>query len=315
MTTLGRTIQVYLPHGEPRGIRIAEFTTRIVQALAFPRHMLNEAMERVELAGVGTYFLLGQREESQDPRPSVYIGEAEDCAVRIRTHNSDSTKEFWQSAVAIVSRTERLTKAHVRLLEFMAIQRTAAVGRYRLENANTGIEPTVPEALRAEVYELFETMEVLLSVLGYPIFDPIGLPVAKISAAAASGDAVVPGRSRSPSPLIAELPDSTILFEYKGDRFHAKLVYNEDGFVVLKGSTIRPEVLPSAKEYERKRERFLRDGVLVREGSLIRFERDFAFSSPSAAAVMVSGASVNGWDAWIDNRGRSLSQIYRSGSE
>ena len=31
-TATAKTIQIYLPTGEPRGIRIAEITTRIVQA-------------------------------------------------------------------------------------------------------------------------------------------------------------------------------------------------------------------------------------------------------------------------------------------
>jgi hypothetical protein len=35
-----KTIQIYLPTGEPRGIRIAEITTRIVQAILIPRSEL-----------------------------------------------------------------------------------------------------------------------------------------------------------------------------------------------------------------------------------------------------------------------------------
>ncbi len=35
-----QTIQCFLPQGEPRGIRIAEITTRIVQAVYVPRNKL-----------------------------------------------------------------------------------------------------------------------------------------------------------------------------------------------------------------------------------------------------------------------------------
>lgn len=38
-----QTIQFFLPQGEPRGIRIAEITTRIVQAVLVPRSKLPEA--------------------------------------------------------------------------------------------------------------------------------------------------------------------------------------------------------------------------------------------------------------------------------
>jgi len=37
---LGKTLQTYLPEGTPSGIRIAELTTRIVQAIAIPRTKL-----------------------------------------------------------------------------------------------------------------------------------------------------------------------------------------------------------------------------------------------------------------------------------
>ena len=33
MKPVGKTIQIYCPSGEPRGVRIAEITTRIVQAV------------------------------------------------------------------------------------------------------------------------------------------------------------------------------------------------------------------------------------------------------------------------------------------
>lgn len=34
-----KTIQIFLPGGDPRGIRIAEITTRIVQVIEVPRRL------------------------------------------------------------------------------------------------------------------------------------------------------------------------------------------------------------------------------------------------------------------------------------
>lgn len=85
-----QTIQFFLPQGEPRGIRIAEITTRIVQAVYVPRNKLAEATERPELRGVGVYFLFGQPEEQA--KPLVYVGEAEDCLTRFKQHNAN--KDF-----------------------------------------------------------------------------------------------------------------------------------------------------------------------------------------------------------------------------
>ncbi|TWT35112.1 hypothetical protein KOR42_52070 [Thalassoglobus neptunius] len=62
-TATAKTIQIYLPTGEPRGIRIAEITTRIVQAILIPRSDLAQGKLRRELDLPGVYFLFGEAEE------------------------------------------------------------------------------------------------------------------------------------------------------------------------------------------------------------------------------------------------------------
>ena len=49
----GKTIQIFLPDGNPRSIRIAEITSRIVQAVLIPRSKLEDATQRDELSNVG----------------------------------------------------------------------------------------------------------------------------------------------------------------------------------------------------------------------------------------------------------------------
>jgi hypothetical protein len=68
----GRTIQIFLPFGSPRGIKIAEITNRTVQAVYIPRNQLDDAGKRIEVTNVGVYFLFGQSEN--DAMPSVYVG-------------------------------------------------------------------------------------------------------------------------------------------------------------------------------------------------------------------------------------------------
>ncbi len=128
MKPLGKTIQIYCPSGEPRGVRIAEITTRIVQAVVVPRAKLDEALRRDELGGVGLYFLFGDSETGA--LPLAYIGEAEDCCVRFKQHNKN--KDFWNIGIAIVSRTGSFTKAHGKLLEWLALEKaTQARGESR----------------------------------------------------------------------------------------------------------------------------------------------------------------------------------------
>ena len=280
MKPLGKTIQIYCPNGEPRGVRIAEITTRIVQAVVVPRAKLDEALARPELGGVGLYFLFG--ESDVGGLPMAYVGEAEDCGVRFKQHNT--TKDFWNIGVALVSRTGSFTKAHGKLLEWMSINRAKRSGRYDLENGNASGEPNVPEWMRSDVAEVFETAEVLLSTLGFPIFEP----------------------------AVSKTTEERDVFYCKRGGADARGVYNEEGFVVLKGSLARRDTaLSSHDTIEPRREELVGSGVLCATKGGYRFERDWVFSTPSAAAAIVSGGSANGWIEWKNGKGQTLDEVYR----
>jgi hypothetical protein len=280
MRALGKSIHIYCPTGEPRGVRIAEITTRIVQAIVVPRAKLEEALARDELAGVGVYFLFGETDNGSGQQ--VYIGEAEDCGSRLREHHRK--KDFWNIAVCVVSRTGSFTKAHCKWLEWHAIDRATIANRYQLANGNSGSRPTLPEWMEADAIEVFDTADVLLSTLGYPIFEP-----------------AVHGRV-----------DEEKVFVCKRAGAEARGIYNEDGFVVLAGSIARDEVMQSAREViESVRTELLAAGTLERTKAGLVFKANHAFPSPSAAASFVSGSSVNGWVEWRNSKGQTLDEVYR----
>ncbi|MEQ8771066.1 MAG: GIY-YIG nuclease family protein [Phycisphaerales bacterium] len=282
MIAVGKTFQIYCPAGEPRGVRIAEITTRIVQAVVVPRAKLESALQRPELESVGLYFLFGESERGG--LQVVYIGEAENCAIRLKDHHR--RKDFWNVAVCIVSRTGSFTKAHCKMLEWMAIDRTSRAGRYELANGNSGGQPNVPEWMQADVHEIFETAEVLLATLGFPVFEP---------AVHAPSDG-----------------DDVSVFACKRGGADARGIYNEEGFVVLAGSICRSEVSPSASEgVVRKRSELLEQGVVEQTAAGLLFRRDVPFASPSAAAAVVTGSSANGWTEWKNATGQTLDEVYR----
>jgi len=233
---------------------------------------------------MGLYFLFGESEAGG--LPLAYIGEADDCCVRFKQHNKN--KDFWNIAVAIVSRTGSFTKAHGKLLEYLSIDKATQSGRYQLDNGNSGGDSNVPEWMRADVVEVFETAEVLLSTLGFPIFEPA---------------------------VNRSLDEQSVFFCKRGGA-DARGVYNEEGFVVLKGSVARRATTTSSHDMiEPKREELRGSGVLVTIKDGYRFERDMAFSSPSAAAAIVTGGSANGWIEWKNAKGQTLDEVYRKGSK
>lgn len=113
MTARPQTIQIYLPGGDPRGIRLAEITTRIVQVLEVPRSLLGEFLKMHEAKQVAVYFLVQPGTDTDEPK--VYIGQSSDMIMRFGAHNKE--KEFWRRALVLISRTHSLTQTHALYLE------------------------------------------------------------------------------------------------------------------------------------------------------------------------------------------------------
>ena len=98
-----QTIQIYLPAGDPRGMRVAEITTRIVRVVEVPRSQLGEFLKMPEALQVGVYFLIGELSDSGLPR--VYIGQSGNVGKRLVQHNQDTDRgnDFWNRALVVVS--------------------------------------------------------------------------------------------------------------------------------------------------------------------------------------------------------------------
>ena len=280
-TATAKTIQIYLPTGEPRGIRIADITTRLVSAVLIPRSELVAGKLRWELDHPGVYFLFGEDEDGA--KPIVYIGQTEDARKRFDSHNK--TKTFWKTAIFCISKSQNFTQAHIRYLEWYCMQQAKEVGRYDLDNGQLPTNSThVPEPMIAELLDIFDTMRMLISTLGYPVFEPIVKPSAP----------------------------SHMFYAYGGGS-DGKGELVEDGFVIFEGSRARIEVAPSAtNSVIPKREKLIVSGIMEERDGQYIFTQDYLFTSPSTAAAVVLGRSANGWIEWKDEQGQTLHDVYRA---
>lgn len=278
-----QTIQIFLPAGEPQGIRVAELTTRIVQVIDVPRSLLGEFFQMPEAQQVAVYFLVGENGAGE---PSVYIGQTGDLRTRFKDH--DKKKEFWERALVLVSKTNSLTQTHALFLEWFSLGQVAGAGRFRTENGTAGSKPFTPPPLEADCYEIFETAKTLVGSIGYPLFS---------SFAETAGE-----------------DDDTFFCSRSGAE--AKGLYTPEGFVVLKGAKARIEEVASIGESGSKmRRRLLDSGVMVEENGIYVFQKDHAFPSPSSAAMAVMGRTANGWVEWTDANGRTLDEVKRQNTE
>jgi hypothetical protein len=283
MTSRPRTIQIFLPTGDPRGLRVAELTTSIVRIIEVPRKLLDGYLDMPEAKQVGVYFLIGD-DDDQD-YPAVYIGQTGGTGQRLVDHHKQ--KEFWSRALVAVSLTNNMTQTHALYLEWLSIKCANEAGRYKVENGNGGSKPHTPAPLEADCQEIFDTMRTLLATLGQPCFEPL----------AKSKDQV----------------QSDELFYCKSASYDAIGQYTEEGLVVLKGSKARVDVAPSMGKWKAgsKRDALVSDGALKLEGTHFVFQRDVLFKSPSGASDFIAGASTNGWMLWKAKDGKTLDELKR----
>ncbi len=275
-----QTIQIFLPDGSPRSVKIAEITNRVVKAVLVPRNKLDYISTRTELNNVGIYFLFG--ESADKAKPIVYIGEAEDCLDRLKQHNR--TKEFWNYAVVMVSKINAFTKSHAKYLEHIAVDNAKESNRFETENLTAPSKPFVTESMEADLLDSFDTIKILLSTLGFPVYDKIGKE---------------------------QITSKELLF-LNGRNVKAEGDLIDDGFVVFKGSQAKKETVPSCHEYLiNLRQKLLLNEIIVEKNGSFEFAQDYVFNSPSTAGGVVLGRSTNGWTKWKNKDGKTLDELKR----
>ncbi len=282
---MAKTIKIFLIDGEPSGLKTAELSNWIGQAIVIPRNKLKEVKSRPECNKPAVYFLIG-KESEEALLTTVYIGEAENLWNRLSTH--DSTKDFWQTAVAFVSKDDNLTKAHVKYLESYCLTLANKVKRFDIENNTESSMPSLSESDIADMEGFLNNLKLLLAALGYPILQEI---VSK-----------------------EQTSTSDPLFTCKGKGAIATGRMTNDGFVVYKGSTGTTRFSASVVDRNKRLlEKLLAtEHVKKQSDNLYIFIKDYIFNSPSAASDLILGNSTSGWKKWKLENGKILEEVYKN---
>lgn len=278
------TLKLFLVYGDPKRLRTAELSNWTGKAVAGPRSEFEKLLERNECESTGLYFLTGV--DPSTSKKAVYIGEAENIRVRVKSHLS---KDFWNQIVFFVSKDENLTKAHVKYLEGRLIDLAKESGRAHVMNSQ-GSGARLPESDREEMEIFLEKMQQMLPALDV--------------------DAFVPAVARQAVDQVKK----EILF-CKIKNVTARGYQTPNGFIVLEGSQAVIEERSSAQKWPSvlaQRNSLIEEKVLIASGDAYRFVKNTEFSSPSAAAATIHGGSANGLTAWVDSKGKNLKQIEKT---
>jgi hypothetical protein len=193
------TIRIYVPSGDPDGIRIIDRMNWTGTGVAFPRGKWNEVKKRGELSRAGVYVLVGY--PGDDGLPTVYIGQGD--VVRSRIDSHFVSKDFWDWAIVFVSASGGLNRAHATWLEYALCDRAKEAARCHMENGNAPQEPALTEAEKADTQGFLKEILQILPLVGLHAFE-----FAKPVAAPATADASVADTASGSS---AQKPDTVIV--------------------------------------------------------------------------------------------------------
>lgn len=297
----GRTVKLFLVDGTPSGIVTAEIMNWTGHVVAAPRSLLPNLSVRPEAQRTGVYLLLGTDPDHPD-RPTAYIGETEEIFVRLKQHNSNPDKDFFDRVVVITSKDDTLTKAHAKFLEGRLNRMAKEAANWRI----VGVMPTgakLPESDIADMSFFLRQIEIILPVLGVDL-----LTVAPTANPTVS-QAETPSR---PINILATQRgfDTEFVLQNK-NKTDARAVEIGGQFVVLKGSYATAAEY-AANSYSAHRKRLIDAGKLVPDDAdtqRLVFTEDVAFQSPSAASATILNRNDNGRNSWkVPGTGQTYGQ-------
>lgn len=281
----GITITNYLTTGNPEGVIFAYMSNWTGQAIKIPRNLFADSKNMAELKRPGIYFLIGQHEENPDDK-LVYVGEANNLSERIVQHLRDEDKAFAETIICFSSKDENLTVSHTKHLERKVISHISKSSEYRLTNGKEGTDIKLPKMVEDEMDTYFDNMKIILPTLGYPVLhidDKI-----KVAQQTAKMD--------------------TFQLDVGGFKAISKLTSN--GIEVQTGSEMNMKETPSLSGSYSNLRKTLVDKQIVKEkdGKFV-FIENFEFTSPTTAAAIILGYSVNGRVSWKNSFGKTLKDI------
>lgn len=277
----GRTIQLFLVDGTPNGLRKATIHGWTGLTFVATDATFGALLSRPELDRTGIYILHGP--DPQKPGGvRAYIGSANSVKERIK--QSASQRAFWETAIAITTSDDDLSKGHVEYLESRLIELAMIAKRFELDNGTqpTGIRRRLPEADQANMEQFLQNVQVILPVVGLDLLKPQPKAAAQLAA----------------DPQTRTLGEVHFEINHKAGA-RAEAVEEEGEFIVLEGSLALKDSNFQANTYSVLRQTLIDKGVIAPNAdNLYVFTQPYSFASPSAAAAVVLDRNANGRTEW-----------------
>ncbi len=284
---MGKKLTVYLIDGKEYGPRLIEIGNWVGKAVYSSRANLLNLIGREEFDNPGIYFLKSNPiDDAFEER--IYIGEAENIGKRLKQHLSDSNRDFYE-VLFFISKDELLTKSQIRYLEARLIQMANEAKMAEIEN---GTAPRIPKMHEADVSDMeyfLDQTKVVLPLVGFNLLKSTTVKQGLID---------------------KSVTNASNIFSIRNQKFEAKMIVTEDGFVVEKNSHAnKTETVSMTDTYKKLRQKLIATGVLRDNGADYIFTEDTVFSSPSAASNIVLGRQSAGPFEWINSKNKTYKEL------
>ncbi len=280
---VGYSVRIFMPQGQPDGVRIVSKSHWSGQGIVFPRQSMPDIRTLKIADGGCIYVLWGHDEDGEVVLPSAYVGRTDDIWTRLQSHSKDPSKAFWKQCVVFTSTDLSLNTAHTQHIEAKLIEVASKANLCQLVNESNPTQPPLSLADRADAERFFFDVMQCLPLCGVGFFVEPEQPT-----------------------------EYTQLLTLSEKQITARGYEIAGGFVVREGSeAVGEEMVANTMPISSRklREELIKRGVIRLDNGKYKLNSDQTFNSPSQAAGVLLGASYNGLNYWKDTSGQTLNQI------
>lgn len=291
MATRGKSINLFLMDGDPSGRIKCTLANWTGVAYKIPRTELEKCKGRDDLSQSGVYFLFGTSDQTGES--VVYIGQAgvrkngEGILYRLQEHKRNPDKDYWTEAVVFTTSNNSFGPTEISYLENRFTNLALAAKRYTIKNGNDPTLGNITEEKESELEEFLDYAKIVMGTLGHKVFEPIVQT------------------SLMQSTVESQNEKDSMVFHINRSGAKAQAKLTSEGIVVLAGSIIRKDMVPSCPEYARNIREERKDDI--DENGVL--SKNILFRTPSGAAAFVLGASANGNVEWKTDNSKTLKDI------
>ena len=276
----GRSIRLFLADGTANGVIVASIPNWTGSIVVGRSLRVNELLKRPEAERPGCYILQGE-DDTHPMGTRAYIGQA--SLLRSRLSEHVRTRDWWSLAALVSTSDANFTAGHYLALESRMIQIAIENERARIENIRSPGESagSLGEADRADLESFLDQIRLVFPVLGINLF--------KDSLARKAHSEPVLENDSLEDLQISHRSGVTASARIRGDEF-----------IVLENSLAISDDRYQHNGYAALRQSLMDRNVLVRDvySNFLKFTRDTAFASSSAAAAVILNRQASGPKEW-----------------